>query len=230
MKAFVFLLVLANLLVYAFFADLLTTAPSVEAGRLAQQVNPQGMRIVARGEAPPAGSPVVEPQVASPEGAAAVPARAVVEPLCLAWGPLSMAEADRLAGALAGRFGDFQWARIPVTSEGNGWWVHVPPLADRAAAERKAGELRALGISDYFVIQEGPSRHAISLGVFSSEKGGRERLAELQAKGVRSARLGARPDKDGSLRLELRGPGEQRDALVEAIAGMQPKIRPLACK
>ena len=50
-----------------------------------------------------------------------------------------------------------------------------------------APELRQLGITDYFVILDGPNRFAISLGVYSSEKGGQERLAEVKEKGVRSA-------------------------------------------
>nr|WP_302476158.1 SPOR domain-containing protein [Azonexus fungiphilus] len=113
--------------------------------------------------------------------------------------------------------------------ESTGWWVHIPPLANKAAADKKAQELKALGVSDYFVVQEGATRNAISLGIFSSEKGGRERLAELQAQGVRSAKLVPRPDKDGNQQIELRGPADRRAALLAALAEALPKTPPQDC-
>jgi hypothetical protein len=43
------------------------------------------------------------------------------------------------------------------------------------------------------VVQDDPElRYAISLGVFKSREAARSRLAELRAKGVRTARVGAR--------------------------------------
>ena len=60
------------------------------------------------------------------------------------------------------------------------WWVMVPPLANKAEADKKVGELKELGVSDLFVVHDaGPNQFAISLGVFSSEKGGQEHLARL---------------------------------------------------
>ena len=85
-------------------------------------------------------------------------------------------------------------------------------------------------MTDYFVILEGPNRFAISLGIFSTEKGGQERLAELRAKGVRSARLLPRPGKDGTVRLQATGPASAREALVVAAGKALPKQEVKACR
>lgn len=246
MKALVFLLVLANLLFYAYSEGHFGTPDNPDAARVAQQVAPDRMRIVARGEAPPvSGSPRGAVDAAGDGGAPAAPqdkpeARPpapevpvaaqssagsadsptkTAAPFCVRLGPLTVGEGDKLQSALADKLADVELAR----QGGEGWWVHIPPLAEKVAAEKKAVELRGLGVSDYFVIQEGLSRYAISLGVFTSEKGGRERLAELKEKGVRSARLAPRPDKDGGLRFELQGPGMRRAALDTLLAATLPK-------
>lgn len=107
----------------------------------------------------------------------------------------------------------------------------VPPLADKAAADKKAGELREFGITDYFIVQEaGANRYAISLGVFSSEKGGQDRLAEVKGLGVRSARLSLRPGKDSHVTVDINGPETERPALRKAAAGVLPQNKALACQ
>ena len=64
MKALVFLLVLANLLFYAFGAGYFGRPDNPDAGRVEQQVAPERMRIVSRGEAP--GAPPVKSEQAAP--------------------------------------------------------------------------------------------------------------------------------------------------------------------
>lgn len=229
MKLLVFLLVLGNLLFYAFSTGLIGTSGGGEEVRVGQQINPESIRIVARGDAPPpvAATPATpEPEVEKP--AEALPASPEAAPVCLAWAALAPVAAERVARVVSGGFADFKLERRPA-GESTGWWVHIPPLVNKAAADKKAQELKALGVSDYFVVQEGATRNAISLGIFSSEKGGRERLAELQAQGVRSAKLVPRPDKDGNQQIELRGPADRRAALLAALAEALPKTPPQDC-
>lgn len=257
MKTLVFLLVLANALFYAFSAGYLGRPQNPDAHRVEQQLMPERMRIVSRGEAPkaPAGPPAPAAPVAGvaesdpvQENAAAtaavpapepekpaptsppVAAAAAAEPaVCLAWAHLAAPDAERLATLLAGKFPDYRIKRQIEPGEGNGWWVFIPPLPGKAEAEKKAGELRALEVTDYFILQDGVSRHAISLGVFSSEKGAQDRLAELKAKGVRSARLMPRPGKDAAVTVLASGPGGARNAVRSAVAGILPKAPAQAC-
>ncbi len=245
MKALVFLLVLFNLLFYAFGAGYFGRSESPDAVRLDKQVLPERMKIVSRGEAPvaKAAEPAkqAEPEVpakgeAAPVVEAAntvveVPAKPVPPPtICLAWEHLAVTDADKVSALLTAKFGEFKTTRRVVGGESNGWWVFIPPQAGKAEADKKAGELRQLDVTDYFIVQEGPNRFAISLGVFSSEKGGQERLAELKEKGVRSARLTPRPGKDGTVSLQASGPATAKAALLEAVAKAVPKAGGQACK
>jgi len=70
--------------------------------------------------------------------------------------------------------------------------VYIPSLGGKDAADKKAAELRRLGITDFFVIQDaGDLRWGISLGVFKTEEAARALLAAMNQKGVHSARLGS---------------------------------------
>lgn len=234
MKALVFLLVLGNLLFYAFTEGYFGRPGNPDGERIERQVLPERMRIVSRGEAPAAPAKAPEPlKVALAVDEAKVEPAAQAEksaPVCLAWDNLSVAEADRLGTVLTGQFAGFRLARQQVDGESSGWWVFVPSLPGKAEAERKAGELRQFGVTDYFIIQEGPNRHAISLGVFSSEKGGQDRLAELKDKGVRSARLMPRPAKDGTVSLQATGPSAIKSAMLDAVARALPRAEARDCK
>jgi hypothetical protein len=247
-KTLVFLLVLFNLLFYAFGAGYFGRSENPDAVRLDKQVLPERMKIVSRGEAPVAKAvEPVEPEAAAKEevapadeaakavgevSAEAEPAAKAVPPstICLAWEHLAVTDADKVSALLAAKFGEFKTTRRIVGGESNGWWVFIPPLAGKAEADKKAGELRQLEVTDYFIVQEGPNRFAISLGVFSSEKGGQERLAELKEKGVRTARLSPRPGKDGTVSLQASGPATAKAALLDAVAKAVPKAGGQACK
>lgn len=248
MKALVFLLVLANLLFYAFSAGYFGRLDNPDAGRVEQQVSPERMRVVSRGEAP--GASPVRPDPVAPENgsaedkqgqdkaeapvlAAPEPAQEALvdkKPVCISWRPLPVADADRLSSLLAKRFGDYKVTRKLVASEGNGWWVFIPPLPSKAEAERKSGELRELGVTEFFVVQDAQNRLAISLGVFSSEKGGQDRLTELKAKGVRSAQVAPRPGKDSLVTVQARGPADEKAVLLGAVGQAFPKSEALVCK
>jgi hypothetical protein len=238
-KPLIFLLVLANLIFYAFSAGHLGSSGANDAVRLEQQVSPESIRIVSRGEKPPQLAPsesvVTSPPLPEPVEPPVVTEPPVVSeappvPVCLAWAALAQVEAERVSRVVSRGFSEFKLQQVATNGEGNGWWVHIPPLADRAAADKKSGELRALGVNEYFIVQDGPGRNAISLGVFSNEKGARERLNQLQVQGVRSARLGVRPDKDGNVRLEVRGPADGREALLAAVLKAVPKSKPQDCQ
>lgn len=259
MKAIVFLLVLANVLFYAYSEGYLGAPEHPDAGRLAQQVMPERMRIVSRGEVPAVPAPervkapepvqTIAPEKTAPEKAApekAAPEKAAAEPpaepvagsakvaaessVCLVWEHLSVVDAERVNGVLSAKFSNYKVSRQVAGGESNGWWVYIPPLLGKPEADKKASELKAFGVTDYFIIPDGPNRFAISLGIFTAEKGGQERLAELKEKGVRSARLTPRPGKDGTVSLEARGPQASKDALLKAVGKPQAKLLESGCK
>lgn len=96
--------------------------------------------------------------------------------------------------------------------------VYIPPQGDREAAEKKAGELRRLGISDFYIIQDNSAmRWGISLGVFRMEEAARTHLASLNQKGVRSARIGQRSVTSSMVAFQLHGLDEDSKSAVEKI-------------
>jgi len=64
------------------------------------------------------------------------------------------------------------------------YWVYVPPLANKAAAETRAAVLRAAGVKDLFVVDSGRDRFAISLGNYRTEEAADAYVAELAAKNL----------------------------------------------
>lgn len=217
LKVLVFLLVLANLLLYALSNGLFGHPDNPDAGRIEQQIAPDRIKIVSRGEAP--------------AGKAPEPVTDKANDSCLRWDALAMREADQLEILIKEKFPDLAVTRQTQAGEGSSWWVHIPPLASKQEAEKRAGELRQLGISDYFILLDnGNNRFAISLGVFSSEKGGTERLAELKAKGIKTARVIMRPGKETQYQIEARGPLADKAGLTEVVSGIVPKTPAAHCK
>lgn len=247
MKTLVFLLVLANALFYAYAAGYFGHPDNPDAGRLDQQVAPEKMRLVSRGEAPsvktppPAPAPAPAPEAPAAAEAPAAPAAATPaapaqapapeEKVCLRWDHLSQADASKLSARLGEKFADFKLSKRALAGEGSSWWVHIPPLPGKDEAEKKAGELRQFGVTDYFIVQEaGANHYAISLGLFSSEKGGQDRLAELKGKGVRSARLVVRPGKDSLVAVDASGPISQKEGLLKSVHALLPAAQVADCK
>lgn len=114
---------------------------------------------------------------------------------CAEWGEFSGEDLVHAQEALATlKLGDSLSQRS--VEQDHGYWVYIPPVKKRAQAEKKVAQLKALGIKDYFVMQEkGKWLNAISLGVFKSSEAAQKYLESLRAKGVRSAKLGERKSK-----------------------------------
>ena len=84
--------------------------------------------------------------------------------------------------------------------------VYIPPASDKEGADRKAAELRRLGIDDFYVIADNTElRWGISLGIFKTVDAARLHLANLAQKGVRTARIAARPGTNSKTAFQLRG-------------------------
>ena len=150
--------------------------------------------------------------------------------VCLLYKDLPVLKAGVFERVVAEKFGAFRINSIPTYSKG-GFWVYIPPLANRRAAEKKVSELKSLGVTEYFIVQEsGPNNLAISLGLFSTSEAAESYLANLRDKGVRSARFSERSNRPVAMSLELRGPGSGVEALKKALSGGSPPAVPTACE
>lgn len=134
---------------------------------------------------------------------------------CLEWGSFAAEDAPRAAAALA-RF-DLAGKLSQREVSDAGWWVYLPPLKTKVEADTKASEVKALGISDLYVVQENNQwRFALALGTFRSEEAANNYLAQLQQKGLRSAAVG--PRSAISSIFVIRDPD---DAIAAKIAGLE---------
>jgi hypothetical protein len=204
------LLLAANLGFFAWTRFLAPPDPAVDRQPLARQLDAQKLRIVGARELARAPSP----PSAQPKPAAPAPASLA----CLEWGSFNPAEATRAAQrleplALAARLAQVRG------EETASWWVHMPPQGNRAAALRKAAELKQLGVEEYFILQDaGPQRWALSLGVFSTEDAAKAHLEALRAKGVRSAIIDRRDTRVPKVWFQVR----------EVDAPLQDRLRAIA--
>lgn len=201
MRLFFLLLLLANLV----FVALVQLGPvkGGDAQLAQQQIHPEKIKLVPLEQAA-ARAEKVAPKLASGMGA------------CLEWGSFAGNEMTRASAALAKlELGDRLSQR--TIEELPGFWVYIPPLKSKQEADRKISELKALGITDYFLVQDNSKwRNAISLGIFKTQEAASGRLQALKGQGVRSALVGERTQKVNQVMFMVREPGDAIQAkLVE---------------
>jgi len=208
MRLLFLLLLAANLALFAWWAYYAPSDATADPEPLRRQLSPEKIRLLDGREL----KALVAAKPKPPPAASAVPAAAGA---CIEWGGFAVAEAPKAEQALAPLA---LGARLSQrrSEETAGWWVFIPPQANRPAALKKTAELKALGIEEFFILQdEGKMRWAVSLGVFSSEDAAKKHLEVLRGKGVRSAQAGERDTQVAKIWLQLRG----------ADAGQQAKLR-----
>jgi hypothetical protein len=200
MRTLVFLLLLANVTLFAY-----TKLDSLGAGegvRLSQQVQPEKISLLT-------------PQQVATLGPAKVSALADV---CVEWGPLSDGDRTRALATLE----PLDLARLISQKKVEviaNYWVFLPPAANKAAADRRVEELRTQGVRDLALVDSGPQRFAVSLGVFRTEDAAQARLAALQAQGVKAAKVGARAQSVMQTVLVVRDPPAPAVARLKELQG-----------
>jgi hypothetical protein len=198
-------LLFLNAIVFAYAKGLLGTntageeerariKPQLEAARLTLLSNEQAeaakpaSAAAAEASAPAAAEAApAAPQAPTP-AAAAAPAKPLA---CIDVGTFSSGEARRFESRLASlKLGERQSRQSVYAQDVTSYLVNIPPQASKEAADRKAAELRELGVTNFFIMQgESPLKWAISLGVFKTESGAQTLLAQLNKQGVHSARI-----------------------------------------
>jgi hypothetical protein len=221
MRALFLFLVLANLGFFAWSRYLAPEDAAVDVAPLGRQIEPDKLRILRPGEVPIASAsrkPPAAPPVA-PTPASAPPAAPLATPVaCLEWGSFTLADAPKAEKvldplSLGVRLGQRR------TEELAGWWVFIPPQANRQAALKKAAELKYLGVSDYFIVaDEGQFHWALSLGVFRTRDAAQFRLLKLRELGVRTARLGTRETMVPKVWLQVKGVDPALEVRLKDIA------------
>jgi hypothetical protein len=156
--------------------------------------------------APAAGTPAAGAALASAAASAPAPATATTAAApapapapapafaCTEIGPFDSSDARRFEARLAAlELGDRQSRQTVQAQDVTSWLVHIPPQGSKEAADKKAAELRNLGLTNFYIMQgDSPLKYGISLGVFKTESGAQAMLVQLVKQGVHSARIAPR--------------------------------------
>ena len=231
MRLLFLVLVLANAVFYAY--AFVARQQDGAAGRIALlQINPEKIRIVrATGSAPFQKPRPVAPPASTVPAKTAGPAASSAPAACLEWGLLAGPDVGRADAAIA-RLDLPQVLVQRVVADVGGYWVYIPPLKNKAEVDKKIRELKGLGVTDFFAVQDQtPWRNAISLGIFKSEDAAKNFLAGIRGKGVRSAIVERRENFLKQIVYLVRDPG---DPMVAKLAELQrefpgTEIKAVAC-
>lgn len=217
MRLLFLLLVLANVAFYA-YAFLARQQSGVDSQIPLLQINPEKIGIVKAGGG-----------VAPEKSKSAAPPGGLTP--CLEWGLFAGPDVARADAAIA-RLELPQVLVQRMIADVGGYWVYIPPLNTKADVDRKIGELKALGVTDFFAVQDQTQwRNAISLGIFKSEEAAKKFLAGLREKGVRSAIIERRENFLKQIAYFVREPGE---LMIGKLAELQrefpgSEIKAVAC-
>ena len=199
MRTVVLLLLLANITLFAYTK--LDSVGAGEAVRLKEQVRPD--KIV-----------ILTPQ----QVAALSPAKvASLADVCMEWGPFSDPDRTRAIADLD----PLQLGRLLTSRRvdvDGAWWVSLGGFANKAAADRRAFELRQQNVGDVSVV-DNKGQPVVSLGVFRTEQAARARADAVAAQGVKNARAEPRGQPVSQTMLVVRDPQQNVVARLKELQG-----------
>jgi hypothetical protein len=197
-----------------------------EPERLLNQLNADKLTIISPEKANNAAA-----AVAAASAAASAKAAPEVQ-ACVEIASFVLADARRFEAQLAPlNLGDRQSRHNLPGTEVSGYIVHIPPQGSKEGADKKAAELRGLGVTNYFVMSDNsPLRWGISLGVFKTEGAAQNQLAMLMKQGVRTARITPRMSGSKLLGYQFRDVDAPLKAKLEQIRAAYPNTETRACK
>ena len=189
LRLLVLVLLLANGVYFAWSQGLLrgygfAPATQSEPQRLAQQLRPEGLRILRPDEvrrldvAPPSAPPVIQP---------AAPTAAANPPECLQAGLFNDVQTDALRARLQSAMPANSWLLDPVVEPAR-WIVYMGKYPTADALAKKRAELASLNLK-FETLTNPALGNGLSLGGFQTQAAANTALASLNRRGVRTARV-----------------------------------------
>jgi len=231
MLKFVFwLLAGVNLLVLAIGQGYLGSfrTETREPARLKNQLQANKLSLLTQEQATASAAPPATEEAAKPAAAPAPPPSYA----CTEVGNFVLADGRRFEAQVAALdLGDRQSRRNVAGQDISSYMVYIPPQGSKEGADRKAGELKQLGVTNYFIMNESsPLRWGISLGVFKSETSAQSQLASLNKQGVHSARVAPRYSASKQFAYQFRDLDAATRARLEKIKTQFPEQELRTCK
>jgi hypothetical protein len=203
-----------------------------EPARIARQMNTDKLQLLSAANVG-ALKPAAPPAEADPAPAApAVTEAAAPLAACTEIGGATERQAGRIDRLLAPlNLGERLSKSETTVQEITSYMVMIPPLGGKEAADKKAAELKELGVTNYFIMNDSSAaKWAISLGVFKSEAAAQTLLAALNKQGVKGAKIVGRPTSSARLTYRLRDLDAAAKTRVDAIAAQFDDLETRACK
>lgn len=202
-----------------------------EPARMKNQLHPDRIRLLpatAGTPAPAADAPAATtPPAAAP--AATTVGAAGTAGACIELASFTAAEAGRFEARMAelGLADRVSRRDVPTPSS---YMVMIPPQGSREAADAKTEELRRLGISDTFIIQDNSARRwGIALGTFRTDEAAQSHLAAMSRRGVRTARVEQFGTGPARIAIQLRGLDAAAEAQVTRARAEFPRQEAQGC-
>lgn len=163
------------------------TDPGVPKLHLLSELPPPATTVAHAASVAPPATVAAPASTSAPAGANAAaapsPTANALSYACMALGPFATQEDLRIARTALGPQLLRARARQEQTTQARGWWVHLPPSPNHAAALAQARQLGARNIQDYFVVSAGDNQNTVSLGLFKDPANARKRRDEIVAAG-----------------------------------------------
>lgn len=205
------ILLAANIVAFATALDYPGTSQTRTISTETTPILPERIRVV-----PPSATAATELASASEQN---TPEKPVAT--CIAFEGFDPEKADLFEKKLAFPTGTFR--RTTVSTASN-YMVYIPPAKNMKAAEAHIAALKAKNITNYFLIQEGKFRNAISLGIFKTETSANKLLTELKAQGIRDLAIAGRGRQTETVTLSINNPDRHQIEQIDALLTEFPKI------
>jgi hypothetical protein len=188
-----------------------------EPARARNQVNADKLTLVSASAASTAAAKAAAALAPPPP---APPEPVVARVACMEVGPFSTTDGKRFETLLRPlELGKHLSRDAAAAQEATSHIVYIPSLGSKEAADKKAAELKGMGVENYFVMNDNtPMKWAISLGVFKSENAAKTLLAALEKQGVTSARITGRGATTARLNYQIRDIEPATKDKIEKIA------------
>lgn len=137
-----------------------------------------------------------------------------VPAVCRAFAPIDEERAQALQAALEQSGARVEARRI---EQGASYLVYLPPAASVEEAQQNLLDARRIGREDAFVIQDGPMRMAVSLGLFRFESAARVMVDQLVRAGETRALIAPRPPIQVRIALQARWSESEAGAIATML-------------
>ncbi|WP_449413839.1 SPOR domain-containing protein [Pandoraea soli] len=155
----------------------------------------------------------------SGDAAASQAAAAKVAPICLEVGPFAANDAQQARGlllaALPSGQGDIQSVALDKR-----YWVHLDPVPNKAAADKQVAQLRAAGVTEYFLLNGEGSTLVVSLGLFNDKERAVRLMTAAQKRGI-TPQLSERPNAKSRIVYRIVGINANTAAQIRGVVTQQ---------